>query len=88
MNDLRGKSQAWGLGLLALWSGPPRVPPPEAGSIREEETALCLDCHVIFSIRNRSCPKCDGEQFWLIANWKKGASPKTTPPRRAVLASA
>jgi hypothetical protein len=43
----------------------------QASSIREEETAVCLDCHVYFNIRNRTCPKCDGEQFWLISNWKK-----------------
>jgi hypothetical protein len=43
-----------------------------ANSIREEETALCLDCNVTFSIRNRTCPKCDGEQFWLMAKWRSG----------------
>ena len=40
-------------------------------SIREEETALCLDCLVTFNVRNRTCPKCDGEQFWLTARWRK-----------------
>ena len=43
-----------------------------ANSIREGETALCLDCNVTFSIRNRTCPKCDGEQFWLTAKWRTG----------------
>jgi hypothetical protein len=42
-------------------------------SIREEELALCLDCRVAFNIRNRTCPKCDGEQFWLVAKWKTSA---------------
>ena len=41
-------------------------------SIREDETALCLDCSVTFNIRNRSCPKCGGEQFWLTAKWRRG----------------
>jgi hypothetical protein len=54
-----------------------RAQPLQTNSIREEETAVCLDCHVYFNIRNRACPKCDGEQFWLISNWKK--HPKTRP---------
>jgi len=37
--------------------------------VREDETALCLDCLVTFSVRNRTCPKCGGEQFWLMAKW-------------------
>jgi hypothetical protein len=41
-------------------------------SIREDETALCLDCSVTFNIRNRTCPKCGGEQFWLTAKWRRG----------------
>jgi hypothetical protein len=38
-------------------------------TVREDETALCLDCLVTFSVRNRTCPKCGGEQFWLVAKW-------------------
>ncbi len=41
-----------------------------ANSIREDEAALCLDCRVTFSIRNRACPKCGGDHFWLVAKWK------------------
>lgn len=41
-------------------------------SIREDETALCLDCSVTFNVRNRTCPKCGGEQFWLTAKWRRG----------------
>ena len=37
--------------------------------VRENETALCLDCLVTFSVRNRTCPNCGGEQFWLMAKW-------------------
>jgi hypothetical protein len=43
-----------------------------ANSVREDETALCLDCSVTFNIRNRACPKCGGEQFWLTARWRAG----------------
>jgi hypothetical protein len=42
-----------------------------ANSVREDETALCLDCLVTFNIRNRTCPKCDGEQFWLPVKWRR-----------------
>src|SRR5262249_43224672 len=38
-------------------------------AVREGETALCLDCLVTFSIRQRTCPKCGGEQFWLMGKW-------------------
>ena len=38
-------------------------------AVREGETALCLDCQVTFSVRNRTCPKCGGDQFWLMAKW-------------------
>jgi hypothetical protein len=40
-------------------------------SVREDETALCLDCLVTFNIRNRTCPKCDGDQFWLPVKWRR-----------------
>ena len=39
--------------------------------IPEQETALCLDCQVVFSIRQRSCPKCGGEGMWLISHWRR-----------------
>jgi hypothetical protein len=72
---------------LALWNGPLKVQPLQASSIREDETALCLDCRVYFSIRNRTCPKCDGEHFWLTANWKKQEPrPTRIPPPRVVMA--
>jgi hypothetical protein len=68
-----------GLGVLGFWSAPVRTEPVQASSIREDETALCLDCHVYFNIRNRACPKCEGEHFWLIANWKKPATRAAVP---------
>jgi len=58
------------------------VAPSLSCSIREEESALCLDCLVTFNVRNRTCPKCDGEQFWLAARWRK---PSTAPfPKAAI----
>ena len=48
-------------------------------SIREEETALCLDCNVTFNIRNRTCPKCGGEQLWLTAKWRRGLEKPAAP---------
>ena len=47
-------------------------------SIREGETALCLDCQVTFSVRKRTCPKCGGEQFWLMGKWTQ-ARVRTRP---------
>ena len=47
-------------------------------TVREDETALCLDCLVTFSVRNRTCPKCGGEQFWLMAKWMQ-ARVRTCP---------
>ena len=47
-------------------------------AVREGETALCLDCLVTFSVRNRTCPKCGGEQFWLMARWMQ-ARVRTRP---------
>jgi len=47
-------------------------------AIREGETALCLDCQVTFSVRNRTCPKCGGEQLWLMAKWMQ--APVRTRP--------
>ena len=49
-------------------------------SIREEETALCLDCCVAFNVRNRTCPKCGGEQFWLTAKWRRGLEKSAAAP--------
>ena len=49
-------------------------------SIREEETALCLDCCVAFNVRNRTCPKCGGEQFWLTAKWRRGLETPAAAP--------
>ena len=46
--------------------------------VREGETALCLDCLVTFSVRTRTCPKCGGEQFWLLAKWMQ-ATVRTRP---------
>ena len=50
-----------------------------SNSIREDETALCLDCSVMFNIRNRTCPKCGGEQFWLTAKWRRGLEKPAVP---------
>ena len=88
MNDFRGSDPGFRrLVLLALTSGTPRLQSQEINSVREDETALCLDCRVTFSIRNRACPKCDGDQFWLIANWKKKEPrPTLIPPPRVVMA--
>jgi hypothetical protein len=47
-------------------------------AVRVGETALCLDCLVTFSVRNRTCPKCGSEQFWLMAKWKQ--TPVRTRP--------
>ena len=51
-----------------------------ANSVREGETALCLDCNVTFNIRNRTCPKCGGEQLWLTAKWRRGLEKPMTAP--------
>jgi hypothetical protein len=48
-------------------------------SVREGETALCLDCMVTFSVRNRTCPKCGGDQFWLMAKWMQARGVRTRP---------
>jgi hypothetical protein len=69
---------------VAFWNGPFKSQPVQASSIREEETAVCLDCQVYFNIRSRTCPKCDGEQFWLISNWKKQPARMAAPVRIAV----
>jgi hypothetical protein len=50
-----------------------------ATSIREDETALCLDCSVTFNIRNRTCPKCGGEQLWLTAKWRRQLQQPAAP---------
>ena len=68
----------------AFWNGPYKSQPVLVSSIREEETAVCLDCHVYFDIRGRICPKCGGEQLWLISNWKRPAPRMATPVRIAV----
>jgi NADH pyrophosphatase NudC (nudix superfamily) len=47
-------------------------------SVREGETALCLDCLVTFNVRHRFCPKCGSEQFWLMAKWTQ-ARARTRP---------
>jgi len=47
-------------------------------AVREDETALCLDCLVTFSVRKRTCPKCGGEQFWLMGKWTQ-ARARTRP---------
>jgi hypothetical protein len=46
--------------------------------IPEQETALCLDCQVVFSIRQRSCPKCGGEGMWLISHWRRPGASRST----------
>ena len=51
-----------------------------SNSIREDETALCLDCRVTFNIRNRACPKCDSDHFWLVAKWR-GSEAAREPAR-------
>ena len=50
--------------------------------IPEQETALCLDCQIVFHIRRKSCPKCAGEGLWLIARWRRMAGWKD--PKRAL----
>ena len=47
-------------------------------AVRESETALCLDCLVTFSVRNRTCSKCGGEQLWLMSKWMQ--APARTRP--------
>jgi hypothetical protein len=54
-----------------------------ANSVREDETALCLDCLVTFNIRNRTCPKCDGDQFWLPVKWRRQTPALPGVPSRA-----
>ena len=66
------------------WNGSLGVEALRSNSVREDETAVCLDCRVTFNIRNRACPKCDSEHFWLVAKWR-GDDPvrDVTPPRPA-----
>jgi hypothetical protein len=52
-----------------------------SNSIREDETALCLDCRVTFNIRNRACPKCDSDHFWLVAKWRGPEQAPEAPAR-------
>ena len=78
MGGLRG-TPAWSVGL--------ETEPTLSYSIREEEAALCLDCLVTFNVRNRTCPKCDGEQFWLTARWKRPSEAPVAFERRSVRAS-
>ena len=65
------------------WLGQPespsRVESRFGEAVREGETALCLDCLVTFSVRRRTCPKCGGEQFWLMAKWMQRAPIRTRP---------
>jgi hypothetical protein len=76
MGALRGSSASPG-SLDAPYGGEASL----SFSIREEEAALCLDCLVTFNVRNRACPKCDGEHFWLTARWKRpSATPDPAPP--------
>ena len=70
MGVLRGSSASPG-SLDAPYGGEASL----SFSIREEEAALCLDCFVTFNVRNRACPKCDGEHFWLTARWKRPSAP-------------
>jgi hypothetical protein len=51
--------------------------------IPEQETALCLDCQVVFSIRQRACPKCGGEGMWLISHWRRSGAWRS--PRGALV---
>jgi hypothetical protein len=75
MGALRGSSASPG-SLDAPYGGEASL----SFSIREEEAALCLDCLVTFNVRNRACPKCDGEHFWLTARWKRpSAAPAAGP---------
>jgi hypothetical protein len=83
MNEIREPQRGF---WVAFWNGPLKAQPLQASSIREEETAVCLDCHVFFNIRNRTCPKCDGEQFWLISNWNKPLPKPIAPPVRIAIA--
>lgn len=52
-------------------------------SIPWGQAGLCLDCKVVFSCRNGTCPKCGGEGWLLLSSRekKKGqdSPPKTSP---------
>ncbi|HYK41462.1 MAG TPA: hypothetical protein VE007_03670 [Thermoanaerobaculia bacterium] len=52
-----------------------------SNSIREDETAVCLDCRVTFNIRNRACPKCDSDHFWLVSKWRRDEAAADAPAR-------
>src|SRR5262249_28771156 len=61
------------------WSDSEMGPESRFGNaVREGETALCLDCLVTFSVRKRTCPKCGGDQFWLMGKWTQ-ARVRTRP---------
>ncbi|HEX4440162.1 MAG TPA: hypothetical protein VH854_08835 [Thermoanaerobaculia bacterium] len=53
------------------WNGSLAGEVLRSNSIREDETALCLDCKVTFNVRNRGCPKCGSDHFWLTAKWRR-----------------
>ena len=52
-----------------------------SASIREDESALCLDCRVNFNVRNRACPKCGSDHFWLTAKWRRNEGAAEAPAR-------
>jgi hypothetical protein len=56
----------------------------QSPAIPEQETALCLDCQVLFSIRQRTCPQCGGDDLWLIAHWRGAARPTRVPSVRSL----
>jgi hypothetical protein len=62
------------------WDGSLAQEAMRSNSIREDETALCLDCRVTFNVRNRGCPKCGSDHFWLTAKWRR-AEPAHEPAR-------
>jgi hypothetical protein len=71
-----------GVNDRSAWSGQSESPSRVdsfGDAVREGETALCLDCMFTFSVRHRSCPKCGGEQFWLMAKWTQKAPTRTRP---------
>ena len=34
--------------------------------IQLDEACLCLDCRIIFCVRNRICPTCGAESGWYL----------------------
>ena len=63
------------------WDGSLAEEAVRSTSIREDESALCLDCRVNFNVRNRACPKCGSDHFWLTAKWRRDEAAAEAPAR-------